>query len=104
MEMALGKEVGEMIANEHQKNGIKLHMNSGVKEILRNYEDKATGVVLKDGSTISVDMVIVGTGIAPATKYLERTESGIKLDRFGAIVCDPFLQTSVKDIFAAGDV
>jgi apoptosis-inducing factor 3 len=26
------------------------------------------------------------------------------MDQWGGIVCDPFLQTSVKDVFAAGDV
>jgi pyruvate/2-oxoglutarate dehydrogenase complex dihydrolipoamide dehydrogenase (E3) component len=49
-------------------------------------------------------MVIVATGIAPATKFLERTETGISLDDQGAIKCDPFLQSSAPDIFAAGDV
>lgn len=49
-------------------------------------------------------MVLIGAGIIPATKFLARTDSGIKLDDKGAIICDPFLQTSNKDIFAAGDV
>jgi 3-phenylpropionate/trans-cinnamate dioxygenase ferredoxin reductase subunit len=35
---------------------------------------------------------------------LENHETGIKVDEQGAIVCDPFLQSSVKDIYAAGDV
>ena len=38
-----------------------------------------------------MDMVIVGVGIQPATKYLERNPTGIKTDKRGAIVCDPFL-------------
>jgi NADPH-dependent 2,4-dienoyl-CoA reductase/sulfur reductase-like enzyme len=49
-------------------------------------------------------MVIVGTGIAPATKFLEREETGIKLDAQGAVICDPFLQSTAPDIYAAGDV
>lgn len=63
-----------------------------------------SGVQLKCGSLIEADMVIVATGIAPATKFLERTETGISLDEHGAIKCDPFLQSSAPDIFAAGDV
>jgi NADPH-dependent 2,4-dienoyl-CoA reductase/sulfur reductase-like enzyme len=37
----------------------------------------------------------------PATKFLEG--SGIQLDKMGAIVCNPYLQTSAKDVYAAGD-
>ena len=33
LELALGKEVGKMIAREHENAGVILHMNSGVKEI-----------------------------------------------------------------------
>jgi len=36
-------------------------------------------------------MVVVGTSIAPATKFLAREETGIKLDAQGAVICDPFL-------------
>jgi len=49
-------------------------------------------------------MVLYGGGIDPNTKFLARTDSGVKLDDKGAVVCDPFLQTSNSDIFAAGDV
>jgi NADPH-dependent 2,4-dienoyl-CoA reductase/sulfur reductase-like enzyme len=49
-------------------------------------------------------MLIVGVGIAPNTTYLKKNETGIVTDRTGAIVCDPFLQTSIPDIYAAGDM
>lgn len=49
-------------------------------------------------------MVLIGSGIKPNTGFLSRTDTGIKIDEQGAIVTDPFLQTSVKDIWAAGDV
>lgn len=61
-------------------------------------------VKLSNGTTLDVDMVIVGIGAAPATKFLDRTDNGIKKDKFGGIECDPFLQTSQKDIYAAGDI
>lgn len=49
-------------------------------------------------------MLICGLGITPQTKYLKEHDSGILTDKQGAIVCDPFLQSSVKDIYAAGDI
>jgi NAD(P)H-nitrite reductase large subunit len=91
LETALGKELGKMIANEHLQGGVKLHMKSGVKEITKDQNGNINGVVLTDGTVLNVDMAIVGTGIIPNTKFLERHDSGIKVDEQGAIVCDPFL-------------
>ena len=59
-------------------------------------------VTLKDGTTVNVDFVIMGTGIKPNTEFLDRNQ--ITLDERGGIVCDPFLNTSNQDVFAAGDV
>jgi NADPH-dependent 2,4-dienoyl-CoA reductase/sulfur reductase-like enzyme len=44
----------------------------------------------------------MGTGVRPATGFLK--DSGIELNSDGGVICDPFLQTSVKDVFAAGDI
>jgi len=79
-------------------------MNSEVSEITKDAKGKVTGVVLADGKKLSVDMVVLGAGVTPRTAFLARTECGIKRDESGAVVCDPFLQSSQKDIFAAGDV
>ena len=104
LELALGKQVANMIAREHKEAGVKLYMQNGVKEIIKDQDGNVKAVLLNDGQQFEVDMVIVGTGIAPATKFLQREETGIKLDAQGAIICDPFLQSSAPDIFAAGDV
>ena len=79
-------------------------MKSGVKEITKDQNGNINGIILNDGTLLNVDMAIIGTGIAPNTKFLDRHDSGIKIDQKGAVVCDPFLESSIKDIFAAGDV
>jgi len=104
LQMALGKEVGRMVAKEHADNGVQLHMSKGVKEICKNHYGNVDGVILSDGTRLDVNMVIVGAGIVPSTSFLSRSQTSISLDSQGAIKCDPFLQSSVKDIFAAGDV
>jgi NADPH-dependent 2,4-dienoyl-CoA reductase/sulfur reductase-like enzyme len=96
-----GLEVGKMFLAEHEKNGVKMFMSKKLKEI-RGEGDQAKTVVLEDGTEIEADLVLVGTGVLPATKFLEG--SGIQLDKWGGVVCDPFLQTSVKDVYAAGDI
>jgi NAD(P)H-nitrite reductase large subunit len=80
-----------MFTWKHTQQGVNLHMKNQVKEIIKNEAGDVTGVILRDESRIECQMVLFGLGIEPATKFLERTESGIKLDQHGAIVCDPFL-------------
>jgi NADPH-dependent 2,4-dienoyl-CoA reductase/sulfur reductase-like enzyme len=101
MQMQLGPEVGGLIKKEHEKNGVKLHMLKSVTEIKGDGQN-ATSVLLNDGTEIKADLIIIGTGIVPSTQFLKDTD--IKLDKQGGVICDPFLQTSNKDVFAAGDI
>ena len=90
-----------MIADFHTSNGVQLHMKKGVKEF-KSTDGAVSSVVLSDGTEIKADMVLVSAGITPATKFVEN--SNISLDKVGGVVCDPFLQTSAKDVYAAGDI
>ena len=96
-----GLEVGKGLTAEHEKNGVKLHTKRTVAEIKGNGE-KATSVVLDDGTEIEADLILIGFGVLPATKFLDG--SGIKLDQWGGVMCNPYLQSSDKDVYAAGDV
>jgi len=60
------------------------------------------GVELSDGTVIDADLVILGTGVKPATQFLN--DSGLDMKDDGGLVCNPYLQTSNQDIFAAGDI
>ena len=84
--------------------GVKLHAENEVQEIHKNQYGNVTGVTLKDGTHIDAQMVVIGHGISPNTSFLKRTETDVKVDDKGAVICDPFLQTSDPNIFAAGDV
>lgn len=96
----LGKEIGAMLKSEHEKAGVVLHLKNGLKEI-KGENGKVKSIILNDGSEIAVDLVVLGTGIVPDTDFLS---SVVDRDEKGGLICDPFLQTSDKDIFAAGDV
>lgn len=58
-------------------------------------------VLLKDGKPLEADMVILAIGVAPDT-HLAR-EAGVELGMKGSIVVNERMETSVPDIFAAGD-
>eukprot|EP00347_Sterkiella_histriomuscorum_P005841 403355065 len=100
LERQFGKDVGSVIYNQHIKNDIKMHMSKKVVEI-RGENNKAHSVVLDDGTIIQADLLLLGAGVFPATQFLKG--SGLEMDNWGGIICDPFLKTSVEDIFSAGD-
>ncbi|MDR2725834.1 MAG: FAD-dependent oxidoreductase [Candidatus Adiutrix sp.] len=60
---------------------------------------KVETVVLKDGRSISADLVLISAGVNPNLTLA--TTLGLTVDR--AIVVDEYLQTSVPDLYAAGD-
>jgi len=57
-------------------------------------------VTLSDGQTLSVNLVILSTGIAPNVAFLNG--SGVRVDH--GVVVNAQMQSSVPGIFAAGDV
>ena len=101
-ERHLGKEIGAMMANEHKNNNVKVHTKARVKAIHPDSEGKVNAVSLTDGTILYADLVVMGTGVTPATEFLKG--SGIDIDEDGGVVCDPFLNTNWPNIFAAGDI
>jgi len=68
---------------------------------------KTTGgyiVTFDDGSKIGTDLVFMATGRKPNTASLGLEHAGVKTDKSGAVIVDDFSQSSVKHIFAVGDV
>ncbi len=62
--------------------------------------DLAT-VATGDKSTLEVGGVLIRVGVLPATEYLK---GKLELDKFGQVMVDSELATSVPGVFAAGDV
>jgi 3-phenylpropionate/trans-cinnamate dioxygenase ferredoxin reductase subunit len=95
----LGPEVAPIFADLHRDHGVDLRCQVAVAE-LTGRNGAVTDVILRDGSRIDADMVLVGVGITPNSQLA--AEAGLKVDN--GIVVDEHLRTSDPDIFAAGDV
>lgn len=55
------------------------------------------------GTTIAADVVVMGTGVAPATDFLKK--SGLKLEEDGGIEVDGYLRVKGKEnVYAIGDI
>ena len=66
---------------------------------LKIIDDKILSAYLTDGSDINVDFVIVGIGVTQNTKLAE----GAKLKINNGIFVNDMCQTSITNIYAAGD-
>ncbi|MGA4508269.1 dihydrolipoyl dehydrogenase [Propionibacteriaceae bacterium G1746] len=60
-------------------------------------------LILDDGKTLTADLVLVAVGREPATHNLGLTEAGVSVDR-GLVRVNDRLMTSVRGVFAVGDV
>lgn len=95
----LGERLGEVAAGIHRAHGVDVRCGVGVESI--EGDERATGVVLSDGSTVAADVVVVGIGVVPRTGWLDG--SGVELA--DGVVCDEHLAAvGVDDVWAAGDV
>src|SRR2546425_9539770 len=94
----LGNEVSAMLAAIHREQGVHLVTNDEV--ISFEGGDRVERVVTAKGAQLACDLVVVGVGIAPAVDAL--AGSTIALDN--GILVNARCQTSVPDVFAAGDV
>jgi NADPH-dependent 2,4-dienoyl-CoA reductase/sulfur reductase-like enzyme len=97
LERAVGPVVGDACGRLHRDHGVDLRC--GVKVAGFEGADRVQRVRLADGSTVDADVVVVGVGVVPETRWLE--DSGLALD--DGVVCD---QTclAAPGIVAAGDV
>ena len=95
----------DVLIHELEKNDkITVHLNTSTDEIVAEDNKVVKVVGKKDGkkTEFPTDGVFVFIGLLPNTQFLEN--SGIELDKVGLIKTDNTLQTSIKGVFAAGDV
>jgi len=95
----LDTSVGRLIHTELEYKGVKVITGRGVNSIER--EGGNLLVRTTAAETYAADMVLVATGVKPATQVAQK--SGIALGVAGAIRIDRKMNTNIPDILAAGD-
>ncbi|AEL18891.1 CoA-disulfide reductase [Borreliella bissettiae] len=91
------EEIVTIMEEELIKKGVDLHTNEFVKSLIG--EKRVEGVVTNK-NTYQADAVILATGIKPVTEFLENQ---LKTTENGAIIVNEYGETSIKNIFSAGD-
>jgi NADPH-dependent 2,4-dienoyl-CoA reductase/sulfur reductase-like enzyme len=106
LERVMGEEVGKIFQKALEKNGVKFYMEAGVEKAIPSKSDssKVGGISLKDGTTLPADLVILGTGVGPATLFLKDNKS-VELQKDGSLKTDEhFAVSGLKDVYAIGDI
>lgn len=100
--MAQGKAVSEALTTAMTRRGVHLK----VKQPLASYEKHADHVMLKlqDGSEVKAENVLVSVGRSVYTEGLALDKTGIACGQRGEILVDDHMETSVKGVYAIGDV
>ena len=94
----LGNESAAVLAAIHREHGVHLVTNDQV--ISFEGSTRVERVLTAKGAQLACDLVVAGIGIMPAVDAL--AGSGIALDN--GILVNARCETSVPDVFAAGDV
>ena len=99
------------ISNEFKKiltkQGIKFRLSSKVNSVKSNNQDVSinfTDIKNSKDESMNFDKVLVSVGRKPYTEGLNLLKIGVKKDSKGRIEVNEKLQTSVKNIYAIGDV
>ncbi|BFH16689.1 FAD-dependent oxidoreductase [Paenibacillus melissococcoides] len=94
----LDTEFSGQIEEAFRGKGIELALGQTVKAF--EGKDGFVNLVITDKGEIETDMVILCIGFRPKTELLI---GQVDMLANGAIIVDPYIQTSKQDVFAAGD-
>jgi NADPH-dependent 2,4-dienoyl-CoA reductase/sulfur reductase-like enzyme len=96
---SMDKEFGEKALQQLTDRGADVLLGETVTSI--DGQKKVSGVTLKNGQSLSADMVIISTGSKPNIELAQTF--GLEADTRHGIQVNEYLQTSDPDIFAIGD-
>jgi len=96
-------EIAQTLEREMKKQKIALHLGTKVDE-LKDEPDGSVTLTLGGGTSVTVDTVLVATGRRPYASDLGLEAVGVGRGDRGKIAVNDHLQTSVRNVYAIGDV
>ena len=96
-------EVAQALEREMKKQKIAIHLGAKV-EGMKDEADGALTLALPGGKSVTVDTVLVATGRKPYTEGLGLDALNVGRGDRGRIAVNERLQTSVRNLYAIGDV
>ncbi|MCI9592349.1 MAG: CoA-disulfide reductase [Lachnospiraceae bacterium] len=98
---AFDPEVSQALEEELERGGVAVRTKTRVTELISRDNRIEKVVVETDGvrEELPADIVINSAGIAPATSFIQNIEKA----KNGAIYVNERMETSIPDVYAAGD-
>jgi len=94
----LGDEVGSWFREHHERHGVRIHVGAFVDAV--DQQSTSSTVHLRDGTTLTADLVVAAVGAEPNVDWLRG--SGLRIA--DGVHCDASLRTGAPAVVAAGDV
>lgn len=94
-------EIARYYEDYYMKKGIQFRKGNVLSSFECDESDKVTAVILKDGSRIDADIVVVGIGIRP---NVDLFEGQLMLEKGGIKVNGKMQSVSNASVYAVGDV
>ena len=91
-------EIAKLIKQTHEAFGTKIHLNVNIDKIENN--KNSFKIYYNNKHIFLSDLIIIGVGSVPNTEIFENTSLKIE----NGIITDEFSSTSIKNVYAAGDV
>ena len=98
LERVLGPEVGRIYRDLQRDHGVEFLPETTVARF--EGQNSVQRVITSDDASIDAEYVVIGIGVAPRIGLPEA--AGLRIDN--GVVVDKYLQTSARNVFAAGDV
>ncbi|MEC7735283.1 MAG: FAD-dependent oxidoreductase, partial [Pseudomonadota bacterium] len=96
LERVTSQIISDFYTKIHNEEGVKILTNTSVERITKKSKDME---ILTNNGSISADFIVVGIGVIPCDELASK--SGLKVQN--GILVNEFCETSVKDIYSAGD-
>ncbi len=93
------REASFIVENRIISRGSNIYKNSTIEEIFIK-DGSISGYRLQDGREEECSLLIIAVGVRPVTGFIKN--NSVKIRR--GIVVDDYMRTSIKNIYAAGDV
>ncbi|MQL52596.1 NAD(P)/FAD-dependent oxidoreductase [Desulfofundulus thermobenzoicus] len=93
----LDETASRLVEETFRRSGVAIYTGTTFKEVMGG--ERATGVVLTDGTTLSCDLLVVAVGVVPRTDLAK--EAGLAVNR--GILVSKRMETSAAGVYACGD-
>ena len=94
------KDISKAITTKFKKVGITVKTGVAIENVKKTSKSVSGKI---EGKTISAEMMLVGVGRSLNTTDIGLEEVGVKTEN-GAVIVNEFMQTTVANIYAIGDI